>query len=917
LLLTRFTGGQEAGHFLSINLFGLINLQIVEFIKILLVFFAAYHFHTLERQGKFPDKNLRFSLVPPRYLLTYFLVIVGVAVSTILTTSDIGITLVLTGFLLLMAVIATGEMILALGCALVLGGMGALILTFQYPVTAYNRIAGLKDIFSLNEALARVRWGLVEGGWFGQGLGHGKAHLIPNIDTDFIFIGFAEELGFVGISSILICMGAILWRGYLIALREEDPFRQHLASGITAMISLQTVVVVCGNLGMLPMTGLPLLFLSRGGMTLVTNSILLGILIQIGNRYTSYPHALPFGNHLWPQVKWRLNFMAAVTMLVLLFLMGFAFYTMIGPGKADRNRHFSDLRKIQILETMIDNGVFTASNDLVSYDESRVGAACADLGRAKRQRVSLTHKTLDRAPLARYARLLEVRDGKVVVPRNAFNITNPRRAPLSDLDIIDRQDRPLARTREGRRQYPQGAALYPVVGLRSHGTTRFLEDHGPRYAFEHLPRPGTSSINLKMVGQRVKSMLQGQVPEDPRNGTITLKTTVDAQVQKLTYDYFQDKGYQGAAVAMAIPSGELIAFVSSPSMDPNRSYTVRELNSLFLDEKKLLNHHRAMHMLYPPGSVFKIFTGAALLEYREEEAALPVDCHGHDEALNIRDHDYPPTVHGEIMLDRALQESCNVYFANKAVILGSDLQQLARKLHFEDPITPIPGLPEFRSLPAHVLTTYSTSGTLRQAENAKLSPDRVEYLPSSRLLGNDRAVGLGGIGQTVILATPLHVAMLTSAVANGGKMVYPRLIDGLYSRDKSGQLNLIHEQESDTERVFSRSTARALTAAMEKVYQEGTASSMGWRLGHGDSRPFIILNRPPKKPVRVAAKTGTAQVAGQVSHSWFTCFAPADDPQVVVTVVVENKGYGSQHAGPAAMFLLRDALKSLAREESE
>ncbi|MEX0934590.1 MAG: FtsW/RodA/SpoVE family cell cycle protein, partial [Candidatus Saccharimonadales bacterium] len=125
---------------------------------------------------------------------------------------------------------------------------------------------------------------------FGRGLGGGTQstlNFLPSQHTDFIFAVIAEKLGLIGASSVLILFGLLLWRGFVIALRARDSFGALLASGITTMFLIQIVITIGMNLGIAPVTGLPLPFLAYGGTNLIISLIAVGILLNISKNSLS------------------------------------------------------------------------------------------------------------------------------------------------------------------------------------------------------------------------------------------------------------------------------------------------------------------------------------------------------------------------------------------------------------------------------------------------------------------------------------------------------------------------------------------------------------------------------------------------------------------------------------------------------
>ena len=163
----------------------------------------------------------------------------------------------------------------------------------------------------------------------------------------------------------------------------------------------------------------------------------------------------------------------------------------------------------------------------------------------------------------------------------------------------------------------------------------------------------------------------------------------------------------------------------------------------------------------------------------------------------------------------------------------------------------------------------------------------------------------------MVEATPIQMLEVVATIAAGGRRPELRIADGVDGRCGEDERCPLARRAAHFKRVISSEVAAVVGEGMERAYAEGTARSANvqLRLGHNGHR--YTLERKPSRPVRVAAKTGTAEVDGKKDHSWFVAYAPADAPRVAVVVMVEHGGAGSKTAGPLAMRVLRDALNAL------
>jgi len=312
-------------------------------------------------------------------------------------------------------------------------------------------------------------------------------------------------------------------------------------------------------------------------------------------------------------------------------------------------------------------------------------------------------------------------------------------------------------------------------------------------------------------------------------------------------------GRKGCVVALEPATGRIRAMVSSPGPDPA---TARGLVNGIIGGAPYFN--RAMEGLYPPGSTFKVFMAAAALS----EGLEPVyDCpaEGYRAAPStpaIRDVEAYAARRagrvwkgfGRIGLGEALVHSSNVYFAKLGVMLGPErFEKAVKALRLREPI-------------------------------AILDEDGVELIASGGGIPDGfKAAELAhvGIGQGELLLSPLSVALFTATIANDGVAVKPTL-------SAAARPELFA-------RPFSFKAAQRVKKMMRSVVRSGTG------------------RKCDLKGMDVCGKTGTAQTDSGADHAWFTCFAPMDRPQLVVTVLVEHGGFGADAALPIARELLLEA----------
>ena len=381
------------------------------------------------------------------------------------------------------------------------------------------------------------------------------------------------------------------------------------------------------------------------------------------------------------------------------------------------------------------------------------------------------------------------------------------------------------------RVYPYGPLFAHAVGYSSKGKTG-LESLGNFYLL-------SSHVNL--LEQAVNEL------SGVKNIGDNLVTTLDVGLQQTAYEALGDR--RGAVIVMEPDTGKILAMVSKPDFDPNTvAADWDQILSADNTGGQLLN--RAFQGLYPPGSTFKLVTA---LEYIREHPSdyndYTFDCSGYYHKDDYVIKCYHETAHGAQNLQLAFANSCNGAFANLGMELDlGGLKRLAGELLFNAEL-PL-------SLP------YSKSSYVMEP-----GADTWQILQTSI-----------GQGQTQI--TPMHNALLTAAIANGGTLMRPYLID--HVENVGGEV-VKKFMPASSGTLMSAGEAEILSGFMRSVVTEGTGSNVR------------------TDAYSVAGKTGSAEFeTGKETHAWFTGFAPAENPKIVVTVIVEEAGSGGREAAPVA-----------------
>ncbi len=403
--------------------------------------------------------------------------------------------------------------------------------------------------------------------------------------------------------------------------------------------------------------------------------------------------------------------------------------------------------------------------------------------------------------------------------------------------IYSRNKDVLARTEENeegkeQRVYPYANMFAHAVGYATNG----------RYGVEALSNYYLINSNAKLSDKVAKDVSGEKYPGD------NVITTLDLELQQIAY---QSLGvYKGAVIVSKPDTGEILAMVSKPDFDPNEIDSIWE--SVLNDEKSTVLLNRVTQGLYPPGSTFKIITA---LEYMKENPdtynQYHYQCNGSLTHGEDRINCYHGTVHGSEDFTKSFAKSCNTSFAN----IGLQLKRT------------------------------SFANTLDELLFNEDLPVKFAYNKSKLLIDentSDSDMMQAAIGQGSTQITPLHLNMITCAIANRGTLMKPYMVD----RVENSEGNVVKQFSPDAYygRLMTEKEAEQLTTLMKEVVESGTGTKLS-----GLS-------------YTAAGKTGSAEYSSVKtdSHAWFTGFAPAEDPTICVTIIIEGAGSGGDYAVPIA-----------------
>ncbi len=329
-------------------------------------------------------------------------------------------------------------------------------------------------------------------------------------------------------------------------------------------------------------------------------------------------------------------------------------------------------------------------------------------------------------------------------------------------------------------------------------------------------------------------------------------TTLNAELQKMAHDLLGDR--KGAVVAIEPSTGKILSMVSKPNYNPN--YITQDWKTLIQNEEESPLLNRATQGLYPPGSTFKLITSLAFMENNPWED-FSYTCTGQDVFNGKMIHCYKNTAHGKVDLKKALAVSCNTAFSHIGTEMDvNDFIQTANRLLFNQTI-------DFD------LPSSKSSFTLQ--ENSTINE-----------------IAETAIGQGKTLISPFHNALIVSSIANGGLLMKPYLIDRIETYNGKTVKKVLPELY---QQVMDVEYSTHLKTFMVEVVENGTGK------------------KSSVDGIKIAGKTGSAENPFGQPHAWYVGFAPADNPKIALSIIVETSGTSSANAAPIAKELFDLYLK--------
>ncbi|MEK7452664.1 MAG: penicillin-binding protein 2 [Patescibacteria group bacterium] len=414
----------------------------------------------------------------------------------------------------------------------------------------------------------------------------------------------------------------------------------------------------------------------------------------------------------------------------------------------------------------------------------------------------------------------------------------------------------------------------------------YIGKSGVEFVYDNILR-GINGRVIQYVNSISRLKKERKIRDDVVGNNIVL--SIDADLQRIIYDELSNQlainptADGAAAVAVDPKTGEILALVSLPSYDNNifsKGGLRSEYKKMIEDEKKPL-FNRVVSGTYSPGSAIKPFIASAGLE----ENIITENTKIHDTIgyISIQNQYNPEIVytfkdwkaggHGIISIRDALAVSSNVFFytigGGYGDVVGLGMSRIKKYLN--------------------LFGFGDILGINLNGERAGIIPDP-EW--KQRIKDEDWYIGdtyNSSIGQGDVLVTPLQIAMATSAIANNGTLFEPHLVKEIIDKDQN-VISKIYSKEMRSG-FIKKENLQTVREGMRMTVTEGSAKRLS------------------DLPVVIAGKTGTAQVSGDNTNAWFTSFAPYEDPNIVLTILIERGGEGSASAVPVAREIYKKYFK--------
>lgn len=782
MMLPAFIGREINGSKLWLRI-GPLSIQPGEIARILIILFLAAYL--AENREMLSISTRRFLGIPIPEFKTLGPLIFMWALSflVLISEKDLGSSLLFFCIFLIMLYCATGRLsYVFIGLLLFAAGAVAAYMMFGHVQTRVDIwMHPFKDPAGKAYQLVQSLFAFADGGLFGKGIGAGLPTRIPFVDTDFIFAAIGEEMGFLGAAGIIAAFLVFVFRGLSTASRAKSDMASFTAIGLTSSIGIQVFVIVGGVTGLIPLTGITVPFISRGGSSMLSTFVLLALLLRAGDESTGLASELMQtgkGIAALGRVSLinRLSGVGVLFSLLLIALVGNLTWLQVIHARSLQN-NVANTRAL-LKEKYIARGSISTSDNIV------------------------------------LAESLKQSDGTY------------------------------------KRVYPQKTLAAHTVGYYS-----------SKYGRSGIERVANDALTGTRTYTNFNDVIAAATNQSIKGDNVTL--TINSKVQKSAEKALTAGTGKGAIVVMNPKTGAILAAASNPTFNPNNIDS--DWVSLNTNSKSpLLDRSRQTRLA--PGSTFKVvtLTGAYANDVAQPNSRFKAPGKmniGNAPVTNFESSSYSATT-----LKMATAKSINTVFGQVAVKLGPQrLVSQANQFGFDKKIPyELPVLTSLMPDPKEMTTWETAWSGIGQPVGEHSSPAGPQ-------------------------ATVFQMALVASGIANDGKVMKPYVISKVGGKSNSGVLNTAQGSVFTT--ACSASVANEVTDAMKAVVKIGS--------GRGAALPGV----------EIAGKTGTAEIGkSKTPNAWFIAFAPADNPQVALAIMLENGGQGGRIAAPAAKQVLKEAL---------
>ena len=716
-------GSGPTGSDAKVNLLG---FQPAEIIRVLIVFFLAGYFaerweflRTLRDQRSGLKKISRWVEVPR---LEYLLPVLGgivVSLAFFFLQKDLGPALLIACLFLAMYAVARDRYLFAfMGMVVILCGFASGYF-LGFPQNVAGRVSMWLSPWDNSvrggEQVAHSLWAFATGGAFGTGLGLGDPQWMPAAHTDLILAALGEEWGFLGVTAVLALYAALVWFGIRVALRARSDYNFFLALGLTLAFALQILLIAGGVLGLVPLSGVVVPFLSYGRTGLVTNFAIIGILFSLSREVSPAQEATEPFRISMRALSYVIAGLGACLLMKAFYIQVMHADSTAGAGalalQADGERRYEYNPRLLAVAHSIPRGTI--------YDRNGIPLATSNWDEIaqNRGRYSGMGLSMGERPAPGETRYYPLGPA-------AFHLLGDLRTRVNwSARNSSYAERDFMRTLQG---YDDRASVVEVFDPRTRTK-------------QHILR-----LDLRELLPLLRHRWQPNHPDVRRilERDRNLHLSIDARLQLKTADLLQNQLRQlgrtkGAVVVLDPENGDLLASVSYPW--PNQSLATADPDP----DNALLD--RARYGLYPPGSSFKIVTAIAALRKDPKNADQVYECKRLPDGRTgafiegwkrpIHDDVKDAAPHGAIAMRAAVVVSCNAYFAQ----LGT-----------------------YKVGPEALLDTATQLG-ISIANPSNVKTLRAEMPQTS-------------YGQGQVVATPFQMARVAATIAHGGSMPFGRWV---------------------------------------------------------------------------------------------------------------------------------------------